>query len=81
MKITFSKWVRPLCVYIFILYGLKVLRATRIENSTNEILFKPIGKLIPELSWNTVKTKINTTDMFKETNKLCKAVHLIKKRI
>ncbi len=52
-------------------------QTTIIEKSTNEILFKPLGQLIPELSWATIRIHLNITDMFNETNHLCKASHLM----
>ena len=60
-------------------YGLSYLSATKIEPTTNEILFKPLGNLIPELSWATIRTKINITDMFKETEELCRAANIMDK--
>lgn len=42
-----------------------------------KILFKPLGNLIPGLSWATVRTRINITDPFKETNQLCKSAQIM----
>ena len=53
------------------IFGLEFSTSTTIEPTTNEILFKPHGNLLPELSWATIRTKINTTVNFKETKKLC----------
>ena len=67
---------------IFLLVSLQVLKSstsTKIEQTTNEILFKPLGNLIPELSWATIRTKIDITDMFKETEQLCRAVLIVDK--
>ena len=67
---------------IFLLVNLQVLKSstpTKIEQTTNEILFKPLGNLIPELSWATVRTKIDITDMFKETEELCRAAIIVDK--
>ena len=61
------------------LYGIGHLTSTIIEPTTNEILFKPLGNLIPELSWATIRTKINITDMFKETEELGKAENIMEK--
>ena len=67
-------------VLIFIsLLGLKNLTSTNIEPTSNEILFKPLGNLIPELSWATVRTKIDISDMFKETEELCRAAIIVDK--
>ena len=57
-----------------LLCGNKILTTTTIEPTTNEILFKPMGNLIPEISWATVRTRIIVSDLFKETSQLCKAV-------
>ena len=62
---------------IIILSAIEHLTTTIIEPTTNEILFKPLGNLIPELSWATVRTRINITDLFKETNQLCKSAHIM----
>ena len=71
---------KSILLYTFIsLYGLNYLTSTKIEHTTNEILFKPLGNLIPELSWATIRTKINITDMFKETEELCKAANIMDK--
>ena len=65
---------RFLILYSFVsLYGLGYLTSTKIEPTTNEILFKPLGSLIPELSWAIIRTKISITDMFKEPEEVCKA--------
>ena len=61
------------------LCALSYLSSTKIEPTTNEILFKPLGNLIPELSWATIRTKINITDMFKETEELCRAANIMDK--
>ena len=62
---------------IIILSAIEHLTTTIIEPTTNEILFKPLGNLIPELSWATVRTRINITDLFKETNQLCKSSQIM----
>ena len=59
------------------IFGLEFLTSTTIEPTTNKILFKPLGNLIPELSWATIRTKINITDMFKETEQLCRAAIIL----
>ena len=61
------------------LHELKSLTSTKIEPTSNEILFKPLGNLIPELSWATVRTKIDISDMFKETEELCRAAMIVDK--
>ena len=48
------------------IFGLEFLTSTTMEPTTNEILFKPLGNPIPELSWATIRTKINITDMLKK---------------
>ena len=64
---------------IIILCDIEHLKTTVIEPTSNEILFKPLGNLIPELSWATVRSKINISDLFKETNQLCKASGVMEK--
>ena len=65
--------LRKLIIILISLQGLNSLTSTKIEPTSNEILFKPLGNLIPKLSWATVRTKIDITDMFKETEELCRA--------
>ena len=71
MKIT------KILMFLVFIYG--VITSTRIETTNNEILFKPLGRLIPELSWATIRTKVNISDMFMETNQLCKAMKIMDK--
>ena len=61
------------------IFGLEFLTSTTIEPTTNEILFKPLGNLITERSWATIRTKFNITDMFKETEQLCRAAIILDK--
>ena len=51
--------------------------ATTIIPTSNEVLFKPLGQLIPELSWGTVRIHVNMSDIFTEINYICKASRLI----
>ena len=63
---------------ITILYYLTKInntKATTIKKTENEILFKPLGYMIPELSWATLRLKINISNMFIETNDICKAAN------
>ena len=55
------------------------LTSTKVEPTTSEKLFKPLGRLIPELSWATVRTKINIEDLFNETNQICRATVMMEK--
>ena len=71
--------IHKLIITLISLQGLRSLTSTRIEPTSNEILFKPLGNLIPELSWATIRTKINITDMFKETEQLCRAAIILDK--
>ena len=71
--------IHKLIITLISLQGLKSLTQIRIEPTSNEILFKPLGNLIPELSWATVRTKIDITDMFKETEELCRAAIIVDK--
>ena len=71
--------IHKLIITLISLQGLRSLTSTRIEPTSNEILFKPLGNLIPELSWATVRTKIDISDMFKETEELCRAAMIVDK--
>ena len=71
--------LHKLIIILISLQGLNSLTSTKIEPTSNEILFKPLGNLIPELSWATVRTKIDITDMFKETEELCRAANIMDK--
>ena len=51
MKIT------KILMFLVFIYG---ITSTRIETTNNEILFKPLGRLIPELSWATIRTKVKS---------------------
>ena len=50
---------------------------TIINKASNEILFKPLGQLIPELSWATIRIHLNISHTFEETDELCKASYLM----
>jgi len=50
-----------------------------ITKTTNEILFYPKGKIVPELSWGTIRIKLNISTIWKDTKHLCKAYNLAKK--
>ena len=71
--------IHKLIITLISLQGLKSLTSTKIEPTSNEILFKTLGNLIPELSWATVRTKIDISDMFKETEELCRAAMIVDK--
>ena len=71
--------IQKLIITLISLQGLRSLTSTRIEPTSNEILFKQLGNLIPELSWATVRTKIDISDMFKETEELCRAAMIVDK--
>ena len=51
--------------------------STIITSTSNEVLFKPLGQLIPELSWGTIRIHVNMSDIFIDTNYLCKASRLM----
>ena len=57
--------------------GLKSLKSTKIEPTSKKISFKPLGNLIPELSWATVRIKTDISDMFKETEELCRVAIIV----
>ena len=71
--------IHKLIITLISLQGLRSLTSTRIEPTSNEILFKPLGNLIPELSWATVRTKIDITYTFKESEELCRAAIIVDK--
>jgi len=50
-----------------------------ITQTTNEILFYPKGKIVPELSWGTIRIKLNISTIWKDTKHLCKSYNLAKK--
>ena len=56
------------------------LKATKIEKKSNEIRFNPLGTLIPELSWATIRIHINISDSLQKTNDLCKGAYIMNKR-
>ena len=62
---------------IIILCDIEHLKTTVIEPTSNEILFKPLGNLIPELSWATIRIHFNIAHMFAETDELRKASYLM----
>ena len=70
---------QKLNIILISLLGLKSLTSTKIEPTSNEIFFKPLGNLIQELSLAKVRTKIDLTDMFKETEDLCRAAIIVDK--
>jgi hypothetical protein len=54
------------------------VNTTKITKTTNEILFCPLGTMIPELSWATLRIKIDINKMLGETEQLCKAAFFMK---
>ena len=46
---------------------------TKITKTSAEIIFEPMGSIIPELSWANIRITLNLTTMFEENNNLCKA--------
>ena len=66
-------------VAIFHTHINKEAGTTKITKTDNEILFYPIGAMIPELNWATIKINLNITTMFEETETLCKAYQNIKR--
>ena len=61
----------------FIICLIHTTATTTITPTSNEVLFKPLGQLIPELSWGTVRVHINMSDIFTETNYICNASRLM----
>ena len=62
------------CVWIQYLLEIDT---TTITPTSNEVLFKPLGQLIPELSWGTIRVHVNMSDIFIETNYICNASRLM----
>ena len=56
---------------LLIILGLS--HSTKITKTSAEIIFEPIGSIIPELSWANIRITLNLTTMFEENNNLCKA--------
>ena len=71
MKIT------SLIFYGVLLRYIASIASTIITSTSNEVLFKPLGQLIPELSWGTIRIHVNMSDIFIDTNYLCKASRLM----
>ena len=67
--------IQNLLIIIFI----TTTNLTTIQKAPNGVLFKSIGQLIPELSWATIRLKLNITEMFTETEELCRASYLMKR--
>ena len=68
--------ILKLCCCIWIRHVLST-ETTTITPTSNEVLFKPLGQLIPELSWGTIRVHVNMSDIFTETNYLCNASRLM----
>ena len=49
------------------------IEATKIIKTNTEILFEPIGQMIPELSWAKIRVKIDISSLYNETIDLCEA--------
>lgn len=47
------------------------IMATKITKTNTEILFEPIGHIIPELSWANIGVKIDVNTLYNETIDLC----------
>ena len=54
---------------------------TKIAQTEAKVLFQPIGQIIPELSWATLRINLNISTMFTETNQLCKTSIMMKDKI
>ena len=68
--------ILKLCCCIWIRHVLST-DTTTITPTSNEVLFKPLGQLIPELSWGTIRAHVNMSDIFTETNYICNASRLM----
>ena len=54
---------------------------TKIAQTEAKVLFQPIGQIIPELSWATLRINLNISTMFTETDQLCKTSIMMKDKI
>lgn len=48
-----------------------------IERTTPQVIFQPLGKLVTQFSYGTIKIHINVTSLYDEINDLCKAAKLL----
>ena len=60
-------------ITFLILIILQSSYSTKISKTSAEIIFEPIGNIIPELSWANIRVTLNITTMFEENNDLCRA--------
>ena len=74
-----TSWMYVFTIIISSVISIRLTATTQITPAGNEILFKPLGYLIPELSWATLRVNLNITDMLKETNELCRASKMMDK--
>ena len=74
-----TSWMYVFTIIITSVISIRLTATTQITPAGNEILFKPLGYLIPELSWATLRVNLNITDMLKETNELCRASKMMDK--
>ena len=65
-----------MCCSIWIRHVLST-DTTTITPTSNEVLFKPLGQLISELSWGAIRAHVNMSDIFTETNYICNASRLM----
>ena len=71
--------IYKIVLLLLCLHGLKSLTSTKIEPTSNEILLIPLGNLLPEFSWATVRTRVDIIDMFKKTEEMCRAAWIVNK--
>lgn len=62
-------------------YNKHETEATKITKTNTEILFEPVGQMIPELSWANIRVKIDVTTLYNETIDLCGASMKLNKEI
>ena len=48
-----------------------------IERTTPQVIFQPLGKLVTQFSYATIKIYINVTSLYDEVNDLCKEAKIL----
>ena len=62
---------------LLFLPGLWHTHQSKITKTQPEIIFQPIGSMIAELSFATLRIKMNLTELFEETTNLCNTQYLL----
>ena len=59
----------------------QAMQVTKIFRTSAELIFEPIGKIIPKILWAYTRVSFNITNMFTGTNNLCKANNLVRMEV